>query len=100
MSREFDQNSSKIHLFSYKIQSLPDMDQEVSYIFYTLFKNLTKMKEKSPWSSFSTHHKYGLEIKHLKNGGHALSMDGNLKRYDLPFVFAYAKKDLFFPGQD
>ena len=48
MSHRIDQNSSKYTYFSYKIQSLPEMDQEVSYIFYTFFKNLPEMKEKSP----------------------------------------------------
>ena len=48
MSHKIYQNSSKIYLFSYKIQNLPEMDQEVSYIFYTFFKNLPEMEEKSP----------------------------------------------------
>ena len=34
------------------------MNQEFSYIFYTFFKNLPEMEEKSPWFLSQTHHMY------------------------------------------
>ena len=58
MSREICKNSSKIYHFLNKIQNLPEMNQEFSYIFYTFFKNLPEMEEKSPSFHFQTHHMY------------------------------------------
>ena len=39
---------AKKNHFLTKIQNLPEMNQEFSYIFYTFFKNLPEMEEKSP----------------------------------------------------
>ena len=44
--------------FLNKIQNLPEMNQEFSYIFYTFLKNLPEMEEKSPSFHFQTHHMY------------------------------------------
>ena len=40
--------SSKMYHFLSRIQNLPEMNQEFSYIFYTFFINLPEMEEKSP----------------------------------------------------
>ena len=58
MSREICKNSSKMYHFLNKIQNLPEMNQEFSYIFYTFLKNLPEMEEKSPSFHFQTHHMY------------------------------------------
>ena len=34
------------------------MNEEFSYIFNTLFKNLQEMKEKPPWYHFEIYHMY------------------------------------------
>ena len=48
MNIKIGENSSKIYHFFEKIQDLPEMNQEFSYIFFTFFKNLPEMEEKSP----------------------------------------------------
>ena len=60
MSREIFKNCSKMYHFLNKIQNLPEMNQEFSYIFYTFLKNLPEMEEKSPSFHFQTHHMYAL----------------------------------------
>ena len=47
MSRKIDKISSKMYHFLTKIQNLPEMNQEFSYIFYIFFKNLPEIEEKS-----------------------------------------------------
>ena len=37
------------------------MNEEYSYVFYTFFKNLQKMKEKPPWCLFEIYHTYGFD---------------------------------------
>ena len=58
MSREICKNSSKMYHFLNKIQNLPEMNQEFSCMFYTFFKNLPEMEEKSPSFHFQTQHMY------------------------------------------
>ena len=58
MSRGICKKSSKMYHFLHKIQNLPEMNQEFSYIFYTFLKNLPEMEEKSPSFHFQTHHMY------------------------------------------
>ena len=48
MGHKIDRILLKYTCFSNKIQNLPEMDQEFSYIFYTFFQNLPEMKEKPP----------------------------------------------------
>ena len=70
MSREICKNSSKMYHFLNKIQNLPEMNQEFSYIFYTFLKNLPEMEEKSPSFHFQTHHmyvKYTITIETCQN---------------------------------
>ena len=48
ISLKIGKKSSKKYHFLTKIQNLPEMNQEFSYIFYTFFKNLPEMEEKFP----------------------------------------------------
>ena len=48
ISLKIGKKSSKKYHFLTKIQNLPEMNQEFSYIFYTFFKDLPEMEEKSP----------------------------------------------------
>ena len=48
MSRKISENSSKMCLVLTRNKNHPEMNQEFSYIFYTFFKNLPEMEEKSP----------------------------------------------------
>ena len=67
MSREICKNSSKMYHFLNKIQNLPEMNQEFSYIFYTFLKNLPEMEEKSPSFHFQTHHMYVIGYCYVGN---------------------------------
>ena len=57
MSHKIGKKSKVFHLLT-KIHNLPEMNKEHSCIFYTLFRNLPEMEEKSPWYLFQTHHMY------------------------------------------
>ena len=54
-------NSSKIYHILPKFWNLQEMNEEYSYISYTLFKNLQEMKEKPPWCLFEIYHMYAFE---------------------------------------
>ena len=43
------------------------MNEELSYIFYTIFKNLQEIKEKPPWCLFEIYHMYVKKTQRPRN---------------------------------